>query len=305
MPLFVTRSAFLIAWLLVPSHAFATVASFCGAQVAHLDPQARPRIAAYRVAGDRNKPVVVLLHGFQSDSQSFRPIVKDLARDYYVIAIDQVGHGATPAEGLDYSSERLADHVRLTLVTIGLGDRPLFLLGHSLGARTATVYAARYPQQVKALVLEDMDLFASGAKPMPLPEAQALAAIPQTFPTRWDATVELSALLGPDARMWVDDLAQPQTDGSVRLPFHAGAWYLRGHQANAEELGPTLAQVRCPVTLFQASEEKNARLTAAGVAHARRYLPGVRVVPFDAYHTIHADKPDEWVREARVAFPPR
>src|ERR1700751_5142657 len=65
----------------------------------------------YRVAGDPNSPVVLLLHGFPTSSLMFRELIPRLANDYRVIAPDLPGFGftAVPAEReYVYSFDRLA-----------------------------------------------------------------------------------------------------------------------------------------------------------------------------------------------------
>jgi len=45
----------------------------------------------YREAGSRNKPTVVLLHGFPTSSHMFRNLIPKLADRYHVIAPDYQG----------------------------------------------------------------------------------------------------------------------------------------------------------------------------------------------------------------------
>lgn len=278
----------------------ATGSEYCAERLADLG-ASTPSIVAYRQSGDSGRPLLVFLHGFQSDSRDFATVEAELSNDHFVLGIDQIGHGGTPAEGFDYSSERLAAHVHDALVRLRLADRPVVLVGHSLGARTATVYAARYPEHVRAMVLEDMDLLPSEAPPMSEDERHRLVAIPRIFASLLDAAVELAPFLGPDAYFWASELGVATDDGQFVLPFSVGAWLLRGHQANREDLGPALATVRAPVVMFQADLDRNARLVEAGVLHARRHLPSVRVVRFaGAGHTIHQTHPDDFVRELRA-----
>jgi pimeloyl-ACP methyl ester carboxylesterase len=47
----------------------------------------------YREAGDRNRPCILLLHGFPTSSVMFEQLMPLLARNYYVIAPDYPGFG--------------------------------------------------------------------------------------------------------------------------------------------------------------------------------------------------------------------
>jgi pimeloyl-ACP methyl ester carboxylesterase len=87
-------------------------------------------------------PVVILVHGIASTSATFHKVVPLLAPAHRVIAIDILGHGASPApEDSEYT---LDDHVAALAVTIrALRLRePFVLVGHSLGSLIATRYAA-------------------------------------------------------------------------------------------------------------------------------------------------------------------
>jgi hypothetical protein len=50
---------------------------------------------AVRLAGDREKPTLLLIHGFPSSSESFRNVIEPLARDCFVVAPDLPGFGGS------------------------------------------------------------------------------------------------------------------------------------------------------------------------------------------------------------------
>lgn len=64
---------------------------------------------AVRVAGDRSKPALVLLHGWPQSSHLFTPVIDGLAADSFVLAFDLPGIGGS--QGLPFSAEKhvLAD----------------------------------------------------------------------------------------------------------------------------------------------------------------------------------------------------
>src|SRR5215475_6837695 len=68
----------------------------------------------YREAGERDAPVVLLLHGFPTSSFMFRELIPRLATDYRVIAPDLPGFGFTevPAERkYSYKFDHLAQTI--------------------------------------------------------------------------------------------------------------------------------------------------------------------------------------------------
>jgi len=50
---------------------------------------------AVRLAGDRKKPALLLIHGFPASSQSFLNVIDPLERDCFVVAPDLPGFGSS------------------------------------------------------------------------------------------------------------------------------------------------------------------------------------------------------------------
>jgi pimeloyl-ACP methyl ester carboxylesterase len=81
---------------------------------------------AVRLAGDREKPELLLIHGFPSSSESFRNVIGTLARDCFVITPDLPGFGGSePVEPPAFS--RFADMIHGLLARLGAGSFHLYL----------------------------------------------------------------------------------------------------------------------------------------------------------------------------------
>jgi pimeloyl-ACP methyl ester carboxylesterase len=104
---------------------------------------------AYQRAG--SGPPLVLLHGFISDSRTWRHQVEDLSRDFDVVAWDTPGCGKSSDTGEDFSMEQYADCLAGFLD--GLGVASAHLLGVSWGGTLGIVYNSRFPGRVSSLVL--------------------------------------------------------------------------------------------------------------------------------------------------------
>lgn len=105
----------------------------------------------YRSAGDPGAPVAVLLHGGGSDASTWQRFATVLAgTGWRVLAPDLPGHGGS-ARARRYSLAGYRDAVTGFLDTLAV-RRPA-LVGHSLGAHTASLVAMDRP--VSRLVLED------------------------------------------------------------------------------------------------------------------------------------------------------
>ena len=93
-------------------------------------------------AGAARDPAIVLLHGLGSRAESWRDLLADLpARGLRVIAWDQPGYGLSDA--LPMAGPSPADYAdALRALADALDLRRFFLVGHSLGALIAGVFAA-------------------------------------------------------------------------------------------------------------------------------------------------------------------
>ncbi len=99
---------------------------------------------------------VVCLHGITANAYVFEPIIALLADSFRVISIDQRGHGRS-GRPEDYAAEDFADDIAALVHHLRL--EPVFLLGHSLGARNALVAANRHPDLVRGVVAVDFTPF--------------------------------------------------------------------------------------------------------------------------------------------------
>ena len=98
---------------------------------------------------------VVLLHGFSDNLHTWHRIVPALAVRHRVIAIDLPGHGATNRPWTSPLLECYVEVIAEILDELGITD-PVSVIGNSMGACTAAVFAARHPSRVDAAVLIGM-----------------------------------------------------------------------------------------------------------------------------------------------------
>lgn len=104
--------------------------------------------------GDPAAPKVFLLHGFLDVSGTWQPVAEGLLPRFQVLAPDLRGFGGTewPQDGYwfqDYVGDLqfIADHYS--------PDEPLRLVGHSMGAQIASLYAGLRHERVEQLVCLD------------------------------------------------------------------------------------------------------------------------------------------------------
>ena len=102
---------------------------------------------AYDVAGDG--PPVVFVHGLTSFRQTWEPVTSLLARDFTCVRVDLRGHGESAAAP-EYSMPSLVGDVQAVVEDLSLGEPAI--VGHSLGATVAAVYAAAHRARAVACV---------------------------------------------------------------------------------------------------------------------------------------------------------
>jgi len=112
---------------------------------------------AYETAGEG--PPMVLIHGFSNSRRAWDPVLESLAARRQVFAYDHRGHGDSDKPPGPYSIEMFAEDLLGFLNFVGL-DR-VDLMGHSMGGRTALMFALAHPERLDRLLL----VGASGAAP--------------------------------------------------------------------------------------------------------------------------------------------
>jgi pyruvate dehydrogenase E2 component (dihydrolipoamide acetyltransferase) len=95
--------------------------------------------------------VVLLVHGYGGDRNSWLFLQEPMAARYRVYALDLPGHGTSAKDVGDGSVEMLADTVLGVLNAIGV--QRAHLVGHSLGGAVALAATARDPLRVSSLTL--------------------------------------------------------------------------------------------------------------------------------------------------------
>ena len=107
-------------------------------------------------SGDDQKEDLVLLHGFLAGLASFYPMMADLSKHYRLWCIDLIGMGlssrpeftcTSTEETIDYFVESLEQWRKQ------VGLERFHLAGQSFGGYMSGMYALRYPEQVKKLML--------------------------------------------------------------------------------------------------------------------------------------------------------
>jgi len=99
-------------------------------------------------------PVVVFENGLGASMRSWDKVFRDIGKDATVFAYNRPGYGNSDPAATPRVGARIVDELRALLRRQGLMP-PYVLVGHSLGGLYMQLYARKYPDEVRSLVLVD------------------------------------------------------------------------------------------------------------------------------------------------------
>ena len=284
-------------------------------------PKKKPRVVRHEIRGidyavsewgNPRDPMFVYLHGWGDCAATFQFVVDELQHGWYVVAPDWRGFGSSGWNAASYwFPDYLADLDRL--LGIYSPDEPVRIVGHSMGANAAGLYAGSIPERVRAFVnvegfgLRDTDpadapqryrrwMEAERAGPAfsAFDDLDALAArVAKRAPNASDAAVRFVA------RAWTTTTA-----GELRLsadPRHKLPNPVLYRRAEAVACWQ---RVTAPVLLVAGAESEfgpDASPLAAGVLELPFPDAEVRVID-DVGHMMHFEAPRALARAIEAFF---
>jgi pimeloyl-ACP methyl ester carboxylesterase len=266
-----------------------------GIKLHYLDWGARKSTAA-QAQKRRLKPaatIIVLCHGGSAHCHWWDEVAPQLTKYGRVLTLDFRGHGRSEWAAtygltayLDDLTSFLRDHLQ----------KPVVLVGHSMGGEIAMRAAVDCPQLLDALVI--VDASSSG---LPLKtrlvwrwKRRKLSGVRPEFPTS-DALIERFRLSPPGHNLTKAILAELALKGAEQVP--SGNWAFR-LDPNTRKLSHGWRLPRCRVqdirlpTLIVRGE--HSRLVSERQARRmQRRIPGAKLATIpSAYHHVSLDNPD-------------
>jgi len=102
-------------------------------------------------AGKKGAETIFFQHGINGHLEAYAKNLVALSREFHVIAFDYVGHGLSDKPEIEYTPPVLAEQLGELMDALGLESA--HLSGESLGGWVSALFAAKYPQRVKKLML--------------------------------------------------------------------------------------------------------------------------------------------------------
>ncbi|GAA4012200.1 alpha/beta hydrolase [Actimicrobium antarcticum] len=263
--------------------------------------------------GNPDAPVLFMVHGWMDVSASFQFVVDCLQQEWHVIAPDWRGFGLTDGSGSD--SYWFADYLGDldAILRHYAPEQAVNLLGHSMGANVATLYAGIRPERVKKLInLEGFGMPVT--RPLQAPGRYAkwldeLVAVP--FLRGYASQAEVAARLQKTNPRLTDERAA-FLSGHWAAQQENGGWRILGDAAHkltspllyqVEEAMACWQQITAPVLWVEAAQTDVWRWMGpkeqARVEIDRRitFIASVQTAMIEqAGHMLHHDQPEELAR---------
>lgn len=197
------------------------------------------------------KATLVLIHGMAEHSARYNHVGEYFAAHGYTVhTMDLRGHGRSPGKRIlfrriDEHSHDVADF--LTWVRQQDPDRPLFLLGHSMGGLIVTYYVLTQSPDLLGVILSGPALKLEGVSPLLLAVGRLVARILPTLPmTKLDTTA-----VSRDPAVVQANLADP-------LNYHGGIPAATGMaMVNAvDAVDRQMEALRLPLLIVQGTADR-------------------------------------------------
>lgn len=241
------------------------------------------------------RPPILALHGWLDNAMSFAPLASQMDA-YDWLAPDLPGHGLSPArQGAIFY--HLVDYLYELRQAIP-AQPPRILIGHSLGAGLACLWAALYPDEVEALVLIDAlgpmsdspNTFVANLKQalnqrLDLPEPRRYGRIEELIRLR-----SLAGLIERDsASLLMARNAELEADAQSVLLKTDPLLKVRSPMRLVEsQVIEVLQAIRAPVLLIEA--EDTLPLLKQQMEQRRQYLPQLEHCQLPGGHHLHMDQ---------------
>lgn len=269
--------------------------------------------------GRADAPAIVALHGLRSFAYTWEPVALSLADRFRFIALDQRGRGMSDWDPLRrYHTVSYVRDVEALVAKLALTR--FVIIGHSMGGANAFVHASRHPEQVAALVIEDMGPGASASSAGAQRIRRELQDTPDRFAS-WDDAAAFWRRQRPNVspaalQARVQHSMKEMAEGIVWRHDAAGIAHARLNATPEQlvDLWPHVDAVQAPTLLLrgarsdflsaQTAQEmcrRNANIRCIEIADASHYVHDDNLPAFDA--AVHDFMNDpvvrHWAKEAR------
>ena len=252
-----------------------------------------------------DQPVVLFVHGFTGDKENWLMVAPKLTRDFRLIAVDLLGHGASdkPLEG-DYSVTAQARRLGALLHQLGI-VRPVHVVGNSMGGLIAGYFAALFPEMTQTVTFIDN----AG---MPVQNAFSEQVRVEFVEGRCPLIPEkVEDLDGLEALIWHKKVKAPRflREALIEKKFPDRAVYFSVLKAMTidgligfrEPLMDVLPKIKAPVMIMWGKEDRVINVDVVG--EMQKCIQAQKVVVYEQVgHVPMVEAPREAARDLKAFF---
>ena len=247
--------------------------------------------------GASEKTDMVLLHGLRGHGHSWDDVSAALCQKFHVLALDQRGRGGSDwAPDGDYSTDAYVADLAGYCEALRLDS--FVLVGHSMGGRNSMVFAGRYPERVKKLIVVDVgpEIDPRGGDRI----AQEIRAVPEEFES-FEAVMEYMGkqnrfASGSVLKRRLQYATKELANGKIGWRYDLAIREQRrqGTAPPSEDLWPVLPKITCPTLIVRGMDTD--LLTPEVAQRMVATMPNARVVDIPrAGHMVFEDNPDDFI----------
>ena len=268
-------------------------------------------------AAGSDLPPLVLMHGWMDVAASYQFVVDAFSPAFYagrtILAADWRGFGLTECPGHDnyWFPDYLADLD--FLLDHYVGDRPIDLVGHSMGGNVVMLYAGVRPQRIRRLVnLEGFGMPATRSDKAPkryaqwMDELKSLHRGELALKNYADADGVARRLMKTNPRLPEDKArwlarqwARPNAQGQWEILGDAAHKIVNAQLYRVDEVLAAFAAITAPVLSVEARDNQmeqwwQGKYTLAEFHERLKSVPQLQQATIqDAGHMLHHDQPEQ------------
>ncbi|WP_178987403.1 alpha/beta fold hydrolase [Winogradskyella schleiferi] len=236
----------------------------------------------------KGKPFIIL-HGFLGMGDNWKTLAKQFSKlNFEIHLVDQRNHGRS-FHSDDFDYELMAEDLKVYCDEHNLRD--IILLGHSMGGKTAMLFATKYPEFVNKLMVADIS--------------------PRYYPVHHDAILEgLSSLDFSELKTRgeaEEALSNYVHETGTRLFLLKNLYWVEkgqlGLRMNLEVLKDNVSEVGEALPIHAVFEkdtiflrgDRSEYIGEADEAIIHRHFPNSEIITIsNAGHWLHAENPEEF-----------
>ena len=207
---------------------------------------------------------LLFLHGMGGTGLIWRPITAQLEDYFFCIAPDQRGHGLSrPIPSSEEGRFHALDYAKdVNSLLEQEGIKRVYLIGHSMGVRTALALAYLFPQKIAGIIAVDIGITTHWGGGIGLPLADFIEKLPETFSNR--ATMRAYLMENcpdPAIAQYLSAVSQRTSENPEiwKFPFDHQALVKTIHEANEAPLDEWLKEIlrhQIPCTFLRGMNSK-------------------------------------------------